>query len=452
MPTEPRDLPRRIGFWGATAVMIGVIIGSGIFRTAPQIAQNLSSPTIILLLWLLGGALALLGAFTFAELAAMHPQSGGIYVFLRKGLGPRIAFVFGWTYMLLTKPFAAAGIAVIFSEHLNRLLGVEWDGRIVTSIILIGLTAINIVGVGPSTGLAKVLTTLKFGALAAIVVLALVLRKGDSDNFAPVEATKPLWAVIAPVMAAIMWTYDGWSDVGAIAGEVENPGRSLPRIYIAGTLAVTLLYVGVNAVYHWLLPIAEMRTTDTVAPAVMHKLAGNAGTLIVTVIILIATVGSSHSSVLTGARVTFAQARDGLLFSWLARIHPRFQTPHVALIQQLAFALLALWALGSFQRLAEGFIFTMWIFYGLGGVAIFVLRAREPGVDRPFRCPGYPIVPALFVLSAAAMTVLSIWTDVSDAKSRGTHTLPWIGVLLLGLPVYSIWKAIVARRGAEPRL
>ncbi len=446
MPTEPRDLPRRIGFWGATAVMVGVIIGSGIFRTPPQIAQQLSSPGLILTMWLLGGVLALLGAFTFAELAAMHPQSGGIYVFLRKGLGPRIAFVFGWTYMLLTKPFAAAGIAVIFSEHLNRLLHVQWDGRIVTSVVLIGLTAINIVGVGPSTGLAKVLTTLKFGALAAIVVLALVLRKGEAANFQPVAPTMPLWAAIAPVMAAIMWTYDGWSDVGAIAGEVENPGRALPRIYIAGTLAVTLLYVGVNAVYHWLLPMSEMRATDTVAPAVMQRLAGDAGTLIVTVVILVSTIGSSHSSVLTGARVTFAQARDGLLFSWLGRIHPRFQTPHIALIQQLIFSLIVLWLLESFQNLASGFVFTIWIFYGLGGIAIFILRAREPDAPRPFRCPGYPIVPALFVLSAIAMTGLSIWTDVNDVKSRGMQTLPWIGVLLLGLPVYSVWKLIVERR------
>lgn len=443
-PMTPRaDLPRRIGFWGATAVMVGVIIGSGIFRTPPAIAGELASPAFILLLWLVGGLLALLGALTFAELACMYPESGGVYVFLRRGLGPRVAFVFGWTYMLLTKPFAAAGIAFIFAEHVNSLFGVHWDPRAVTTGVLIALTAINIVGVGPSTGLAKVLTGLKFGALAAIVVLALVLRKGDAANFAPVALPepKPILLALAPVLAAIMWTYDGWSDVGAIAGEVENPRRSLPRIFIAGTLAVTALYLAVNAVYHWLLPMEELRGTSTVAPLVMNRLAGDAGTIAVTSIILVSTLGSSHSSVLTGARVTFAQARDGLLFSWLAAIHPRLRTPHVALLQQLGFALLALWLLGSFQSLAEGFVFTMWIFYGLAGVAIFILRRREPDRPRPFRCPGYPVVPALFVASAAAMTALSIWTDVSDPKSRGTATLPWIGVLLAGLPVYSIWRA-----------
>jgi amino acid transporter len=447
MPTSsaPRDLPRRIGFWGAIAVMIGVIIGSGIFKTAPQIAQQMGDPRLILLLWLAGGLLALLGAFTYAELAAMHPQSGGVYVFLREGFGPRVAFVFGWTYMLLTKPFAAAGIAVIFSEHLNRLLGVSWDGRVVTSIVLIVLTAINVVGVGPSTSLAKVLTGLKFGALAAIVVLAIVLQKGNGANFHAVEAPRPFWLALAPVMAMIMWTYDGWADVGSIAGEVENPGRSLPRIYILGTLAVTLLYLGVNAIYHWLLPMSELRTTETVAPAVMSRLIGSAGSIAVTIIVLVSTIGSSHSSVLTGARVTFAQARDGLLFSWLARIHPRFQTPHVALFQQLLFSLIALWLLRSFQNLADGFIFTMWIFYGMGGIAIFILRHRQPDAPRPFRCPGYPIVPALFILAAAIMTILSIWQDVDDPKSRGLGTLPWIAVLLLGLPVYSLWRAVVRK-------
>ncbi|MFN0134342.1 MAG: APC family permease [Phycisphaerales bacterium] len=442
-PVSPRaDLPRRIGFWGASAVMVGVIIGSGIFQTPPGIAKELASPLLILFLWLLGGGLALLGAFTFAELACMYPQSGGVYVFLRQGLGPRVAFVFGWTYMLLTKPFAAAGIAFIFAEHLNRLLGTTLDPRLITTAVLVTLTAINIVGVGPSTGLAKILTALKFGALAAIVLLALLLRKGDAANFAavPLAEAKPIFLAIAPVMAAIMWTYDGWSDVGAIAGEVKDPTRSLPRIFIAGTLATTALYVAVNAVYHWLLPMAELRATSTVAPLVMSRLVGDLGTTAVTAIVLASTLGSSHSSVLTGARVTFAQARDGLLFSWLAAIHPRLKTPHIALLQQLGFALLALWVLGNFKSLADGFVFTMWIFYGLGGVAIFILRRREPDRPRPFRCPGYPIVPAIFVLSALAMTALTIWTDVSDPKSRGMATLPWIGILFMGLPVYSVWK------------
>lgn len=444
------DLPRRIGFWGSTAIMVGVIIGSGIFRTPPSIASELGDPRLILVLWLAGGLLALCGALTFAEMACMRPQSGGVYVFLREGYGRPVAFVFGWTYMLITKPFAAAGIAIIFAEHLNTLLGVTWDPRVTTSAVLITLTAINIAGVGPGTALAKVLTTLKVGALIAIVVLALVLQKGSATNFRPLSEPTSLLAAIAPVMAAILWTYDGWSDVGAIAGEVQNPQRELPRIFLAGTIGVTLLYVAVNAAYHWLLPIDTMRTTSTVGPVVMELLLGPTGATAMVIIVMISTLGSSHSSVMTGARVTFAQARDGLLFSWLARIHPRFQTPAVALVQQLAFSLAVLWYAGTFQSLAEGFVFTMWIFYGLAGAAVFILRRTLRDEPRPFRCPGYPIVPGIFVFCALAMTVLTIWGDVSDPKSRGMATLPWIGLLVAGLPTYYIWRAIVERPGRAP--
>lgn len=446
----PTDLPRRIGFWGASAVMIGVIIGSGIFRQPPEIAKHLGSPLLILALWAAGGLLSLCGALTYAELATMYPRSGGIYIFLREGLGRPTAFVFGWTYMLITKPFAAAGIAVIFSEHLLLLCGIHIDDphrrylvvNSITTAELVLLTVINTVGVGPSTALAKVLTTLKFGALAAIVALAIGLMKGSAANFAPAEAPQTFLAALAPVMLAILWTYDGWADVGSIAGEVENPQRQLPRIYLIGTAAVTLLYIAINAVYLWLVPLAEMRTLDTVAPLVMTRLIGAAGGIAVTAIIMVSTLGSSHSSVLTGARVTFAQARDGLLFRSLGHIHPRFQTPDVSLIVQLIMSVAALWYTGSFKALADGFTFTMWIFYGLAGCAIFVLRLRRPDAPRPFRCPGYPLIPLIFIASAAAMTALTIAGDVADKDSRGLQTLPWLGVLAAGFPVYWLWRKV----------
>lgn len=467
----PADLPRRIGFWGAAAVMVGVTIGSGIFRTPPQIAGHLDSPAIILLLWLAGGLLSLCGALTFSELACMYPQSGGIYVFLREGLGRATAFVFGWTYMLLTKPFAAAGIAVIFAEHLLLLFQVHdtpeksWLFHIppehrplaVNCIVTAGLvllTIINVVGVGPSTRVATVLTALKVGALLAIIAVALALFKGSSANFTAGPPMQPFVYALGPVMLAILWTYDGWSDVGSIAGEVKDPQRQLPRIYLMGTAAVTALYVAVNAVYIWLVPLAEMRGQETVAPLVMQRLLGDAGGIAVTAIIMISAFGASHAAVLTGARITFAQARDGLLFSPLARIHPTRQTPDISLWVQLVMSCLAVWhtmlpikQVSAFAQLADGFTFTMWIFYGLAGVSIFILRRTRPDAPRSYRCWGYPVIPALFVLAAFGMTGLTIYNDFGPSGSGGLRTLPWLGVLVAGLPVYLIWSRF---RGPTP--
>jgi amino acid transporter len=439
----PNELRRSIGFWGATGVMVGIIIGSGIFRTPASIADQLSSPWLILALWGAGGVLALCGALTYAELATMFPQSGGVYVFIREGFGRCAAFVFGWTYMLIVKPSAAGGIAVIFGEHVNTLLGTHWDVRYPTLAMLVFFTLINIRGVTLSAGLAGVLSALKFGALLAIVLLAVAMGRGSLANFADQPTPQPisLWKAIVPVMAAIMWTYDGWSDVGAIAGEVKDPQRRLPMIYLVGTAAITLIYLAVNAVYLAMIPLDAMRQSATVAPLVMDILLGSAGAVAITIIVLVSTSGSTHGSIMTGARVTYQQARDGLLFAPLGRVHPRWGTPHVALSVQLVLSCVATWFLKDFDRLAGSFVFTMWIFYGLAGSAIFVLRLRRPQAERPFRCWGYPIVPAVFVLTSLSMTVLSI---LDDPKT----TLPWIGLLLAGVPVYFVWERLRRARGA----
>lgn len=447
-PPTVTDLPRTIGFWGATGIMVGIIIGSGIFRTPPAIAGVLSSPALILVLWLVGGLVSLCGAFAYAELACMFPRTGGVYVFLREGYGRGTAFVFGWTYLLLSKPFAAAGIAVVFAEHLNALLGTAADTRVVTSAVLIGLTVVNTFGLRLGGGVALVLTGLKVLALAAIVALALALSPGSAANFAgaALEATPgapppSILLGIAAAMSLILWTYDGWSDVGAIAGEVRDPSRTLARSYIAGTVAVMALYVAVNAVYFWLVPMREMRATPTIGPLVAGRLtealglAASIGGVAVTLVVLVSTLGSTHGSIITGARISYAQARDGLLFRFLGRVHPRYGTPAVSLWVQLALSLAATWYAGSFKVLADTFVFTMWIFYGLAGASIFILRVRRPDALRPFRCPGYPLVPAAFVLLAAAMTALAI------ADNPGQN-LAWVAVLLAGIPVYLVWRRL----------
>lgn len=437
-------------------MMVGIIIGSGIFRQPPIIAQHLGDPKVILLFWLAGGLLALFGAFTYAELASMHPQSGGVYVFIREGFGRVPAFVFGWTFMLVMKPLAAAGIAVVFGEHVHHAIGHDWrdvaewvsvglggrvDGwlggdwstQLTTCLMLLAVTAINVRGVRLGTAFAGVLTGIKFVAVAAIVVLPLALGKGSLSHFAPGPAPGSLFKALVPVMAGVMWTYDGWSDVGAIAGEVRDPARNLPRIYLLGTLAVIGLYLAVNAAYIAVIPLEQMRTMDTLAPVMLERLLGGAAGVVAAGLIALSTLGSTHGSIMTGARVTFQQSRDGLLFGFLGRVHPKYETPAVALWVQLCLSILAIVVVQTFQKLAEGYVFLMWVFFGLAACAIFVLRVKRPGAERPFRCWGYPVVPAIFVLAAIGMTTLSIME--SPAPS-----LRWLAVIAAGVPAYYIWR------------
>lgn len=438
--------------------MVGVTVGSGIFRAPSDIAAHLGSPAWVLGLWAAGGLLSFFGALTYAELATIYPRSGGLYNYLENGLGRGVAFVFGWTYLLITKPFAAAAIAVIMAQHLDQLVGLNalmngllglrpgselgWNDSATVIVVLTVLTAVNVRGMRLGSGISLLLSTLKVLALAAIVGLGLALMKGSAANFRAGPAPEPLGLALAPAIVGVLWTYDGWSDVGSISGEVKEPRRLLPRIFFIGTGLVVVLYLAVNAVYIYMVPLEEMRATGTVAPLVMERLIGPGGATIVTAMIVISTLGATHASIITGARVTFAQAQDRLLFGFLGRIHPRHRTPAVSLWTQLAFSCAAvLMQGGRFAELAGGFVFTMWIFYGLAAVAVIVLRIRRPDLPRTYRCRGYPVVPLVFIGAAAGMTALSIW----DAPRR---TLAWLAVLAAGFPVYFVWKRWFLRETA----
>ncbi|MFZ4573266.1 MAG: APC family permease [Phycisphaerales bacterium] len=446
----PRDLPRTIGFFGAAGIMVGVTIGSGIFKTPFGIANAIGSPWLILGLWVVGGVLSLFGALTFTELAVMFPRSGGVYNFLREGFGRRVAFTFGWTYMLLTKPFAASAIAVVTIEYLAGMFGRElsrWELAAAVCGELVLLTGLNTLGMRLGAGVGAFLTALKMLAVGAIAVLAFTLPGGSLGNLTSAPQELPLLAGITAAMSAVLWSYDGWSDVGSVAGEVKDPQRTLPRVYLAGTLAVIAIYLIVNVAYMMVIPLEVMRTKEVgeagVASSAMQVLVGGRGSQIVSAMIVLSTLGATHASIITGARVTFAQSQDGLLYRFLSKVSGKSETPAVALWTQCALSCLAITVLGNFQSLAEGFVFTMWIFYGLAGASIFVLRARQPGTPRVFRCPGYPFVPGLFVLAAFAMTVLSI---VGSPET----TLPWFGVLALGWPAYWVWGAVTKPTAGAP--
>jgi len=354
-----------------------------------------------------------------------------MYVYLNEGLGPRVAFSFGWTYLLLLKPFAAAAVSITLADHVNALFKTAWSTPAVAGVAIVVLTGVNVVTVKGSSIVAIVLTSLKVLALAAIVGLGLILAKGSSANFA--AAAKSTGMGIAPALGMILWTYDGWADVSAISGEVNEPGRQLPRILLMGVSATIVLYLAVNAIYFSLVPIQEMAGLKTVAPSVMERLLGPNGARVVTAMIVISTLGAGHAAILTGARVTFAQARDGLLFRFLGHVHPKHQTPDVSLWIQAVLAIVAILYLGRFKDLSEGFVFVFWIFHGLVAASVMILRSRRPDLERPYKCWGYPWIPMVFILICVGMTVASVARDPRK-------TLPWVGVLLLGIPAHALWQ------------
>jgi APA family basic amino acid/polyamine antiporter len=312
-------------------------------------------------------------------------------------------------------------------------------------VTIVVLTGVNVVTVKGSSIVAIVLTSLKVLALAAIVALGLILAKGSFANLAAVSTGKSAGMGIAPAMCMILWTYDGWADVSAISGEVNEPGRQLPRILLMGVSATIVLYVAVNAVYFSLVPIQEMAGLKTVAPVVMERLLGPKSAKVVTAMIVISTLGAGHAAILTGARVTFAQAQDGLLFRFLGHVHPKHQTPDVSLWSQAVLAIVAILYLGQFKDLSEGFVFVFWIFHGLIAASVMILRSRRPDLERPYKCWGYPWIPILFIVICVGMTVATI---ASDPRK----TIPWLGVLLLGIPAHALWqwRAKAAARKMSP--
>ncbi len=438
------DLPRKIGFWGGTAIMVGVVIGSGIFWTPHLIAREMGSPWAILALWAAGGIFSLLGALTYADLATMYPRSGGIYVYLHEGMGGMAAFVFGWTYFLITKPLGAAGIATIFAMYFHELSGLKGDLRVAACALLVALTVVNVLGMRLGARVALFLTGLKVAALLGIVALGAALAPGAPAGAA---APKPLLMGLGPALIAVLWTYEGWSDVASISGELKEPQRTIPRILLAGTAAVIVLYVAVNYVFMAALPDPQMRREPAMAGLAVRQMVGPVGGTLVVALVVISTLGSSHGGCITGARVTFAQARDGLLFRFLGRIHPRFETPDVSLWTQVALSCAAVAFKEDLEQLLRGHIVTMYVFYALAAAAVIVLRVRKPGLERPYRCWGYPVVPVLFVLCTLGMMTLVVRQGFLEHGAKFLReVLLWGGVLAAGAPAYWLWRRFAGRQ------
>src|SRR5438445_246482 len=441
-------LPRRLGLWSAVAVLVGSTIGGGIFRTPAIIAERVPAPLAMFGVWTLGGVLALCGALTYAELAALFPRSGGVYVYLREGFGRLPAFLFGWAELLLIRASALGAIATPFAEYFLRSLGLDptrppYDGAVhwVAALAIVLTATLNYVGVRWSALLLNLTTAAKYGALALLVLLAFAVvggGRGDFTHFA--SAGGPVaGGLFGLALVSVMWAYDGWGDLSFVGGEVRDPERNLPRALIIGTGAVVTIYLLVNAAYLYLLPIGQMAHSPLVAADAAQIILGRLGVGLVSLVVMVATFSTLLGSMLTAPRIFFAMADDGLFFKHVARVHPRFQTPWVAIVLT---ALLRLIYASSrtFQHLADQFVVAIFPFYALAAAAVFTLRRRRPPalLPRPVRVVGYPVVPALFVVATLYMLGNALWQDP-------LFTGLAFAVILAGIPVYYVWLRRVTR-------
>ena len=441
--TAPADrwgdrLPRRLGLWSAVAVLVGSTIGGGIFRTPAIIAARVPSPWPMLGVWVLGGLLALCGALTYAELGALFPRSGGVFVYIREGFGRLPAFLFGWTELTLIRASALGAIATPFAEYLLRLLGYDPAQPGVADAVhyvaagAIAVTAtLNYVGIRWSALVLNASTAAKYGALVVLVLLAFVTARGNFAHFAAPAGTLS-GGLFGLSLVSVLWAYDGWGDLSFVGGEVRDPERNLPRALILGTGAIILIYLLVNAAYLYLLPIEQMARSPLVAADAAHLLVGRTGVTLVSLVVMIATFSTLLGSMLTAPRIFFAMADDGLFFRAVARVHPRFQTPSVAIVLTACLGIAFVLA-RTFEQLADQFVVAIFPFYALAAAAVFVLRRRRPDLPRPVRVWGYPAVPFLFVL--ASLVILG-----NALREHPGATGLAFGGILLGVPVYFLWS------------
>ena len=419
-------------------LVIGITIGGGIFRTPASIATRVPDPMWMLGVWVLGGLIVLCGALAFAELSASMPETGGMYVYLREGWGRPYAFLYGWAQLVLIRAAALGGISSVFGEYFLRVIGVDpavhpdWADYLAAGAILFA-GATNIVGVQLGALFAGISTIAKFGALTLLVIAAFLMGGsvgGSFSNFASTGA--PIDAgVFGLALISVMWAYDGFADLTFASGEVKDPQRNLPRAIIIGTLLIIVIYLTANAAYLYINPIGVMATSRLISADTMGALFGQAGVAFVSVIVMISTFGSLMGSMLASPRIFFAMADDKLLFAPIARVHPKWQTPYVAI--GLASVLgVAMVMTQTFEQLTDTFVLAMWPFYALSVAALYTLRRSQPNLQRPYKVIGYPVVPAVFIAAAIYLVVNALITDPK-------WTSITFAVVLLGLPVYYIW-------------
>ena len=437
--SESQDLRRVIGLTGGIALIVGITIGSGIFRTPPTIAGLVPNPLVIMGLWTAFGLISICGALAVAELSTLLPKAGGVYVFLREAYGDAAAFVFGWLYVLVTTPAAVASLATVFAEFLLNLLGVSpntLDVQLIAIAAIAALTIANLLGARVGTGVSEVTTLVKVVALAAIILGAFLLGDGHLSHIT--EGGTVQGGGLARAVAAVIWTYDGWIAVSMIAGEVVAPERLMKRIIIVGMLVIVTVYIGANLAYLYIMPVSTMaQQKEAIARTVITAIAGRGAGVAIMFAIMTSIFGALNGNLLMKPRVAYAMARDGLIFSFLGRTHPRRSTPWAAVVIVGAVSIVMVLILKDFDTLTTYFVVVEWaaLIFAVG--AVFVLRRKLPLAARAFRTPGYPLVPLLFVVGTVAGLTAIVWGQINVGNFSPIYGL---GIAAAGFPIYHLWQ------------
>ena len=440
-------LPRVLGLSHATAIVIGTIIGSGIFLVPQEMMMAVGTSPLVYLAWITGGLLTLFGAMTYAELAAMMPFAGGEYVYLRRAYGDLTAFLYMWTWFAVAKPASIASVttglartlaifpalAWLDSYALHRPFPLLWS-QLFAILAAWLLTGLNYIGVRKAVDFQVVFTWLKILLVIGIASACFASPIGRLANFHTVfTGAQGGFAGFMVALIAALWAYDGWNDLNMVAEEVKQPERNLPIALVLGVLVVGVLYMAVNAAIQYILPAVAVAAAPRPAVAAMLLVSGHTGALLVTGGMALSILVGLNGTIMSGARVPFAAAREGLFVARLARIHPEFQSPSTSLLVQGSLSTLLLLLIGRFQQLFELAIFAEWLFYMITTTTIFVFRRREPDAERPFRMWGYPILPLLFI---AASTVLLVYSYKSNLRSSLIGTM----IIASGLPLYLVFR------------
>lgn len=426
-----RDLPRTLNLLDASMVVVGSMIGTGIFLKAGAIAPLLPSPWLALSVWVVAGLLSLAGALTMAELSARYPQSGGLYVFLREAYGEKMAYCFGWSLLAVMQTGSIAAIAAGISQGIDGLYGISpFTQKAIAWGCIIGLSAINILSVRATGTLQVVFTLVKCAGILLLILGGLALGHGSLANLQGQAPATGLIGIYGICMLKALWAYDGWINATFVAGEIKEPRRNLPLALAGGTLLVVAIYVATNAAYHFVLPLAEVSGAKNVAVVLARQVGGESAAIWMAVLVVISTFGALNSSILTGPRVYFAMARDRLMFPRLGAVHVQFQTPAFSILTQCIWSLMLLQFWGTFERITDNVMFIYWLFYALGGIALFRLRGNA---HEGYRVPGYPVVPILFVLGALFLVVNTVLTSPVDAAQA-------LALILVGAFLYPLLR------------
>ncbi|HWE26052.1 MAG TPA: amino acid permease [Myxococcales bacterium] len=436
-------LRRALGALDATMVNVGVMIGSAVFLVASDVARSLPDPLLQLGAWVVAALFSLAGALTIAELGAAMPEAGGLYVYLRRAFGPFWGFLYGWSLFAVIQTAAIAAVAVAFASYCGHFVPLSAGGiQLVATTAIVFFTCLNILGIREGVVTQNIVTFAKIAVVLGVVVLAFVGGAGSWSNLAAPPSDRPIGLVaVAASLIGPLAAYDGWITISYMGGEVKRPERNLPIAALASVAIVAALYLALNAAYLIVLGPGRVAASQLVASDTARALIGARGADLAAAMVIIATVGGLHGNILAGARVLYAMAAEGLFWRPAAQVHPRLQTPAVALAAQGVVSVAFVFT-GRFDQLLTSFLFASWLFYGLGGLAVFVLR-RDPALQRPYRVPGYPIVPALFVLFAALLLVGTIAADPRDSLLGGA-------LLLTGVPAYLLF-ASASRRTIQQR-